>query len=80
MPQVALAWLLAKPSVTSVILGASKLRQLADNLGTLEVALAPEEVAELDAATALGPVYPNWFIDEMVDGRTREALGGSAPR
>ena len=78
VPQVALAWLLAKPSVTSVILGASKLRQLADNLGTLEVTLAREEVAELDAATAVGTVYPNWFIDEMVDTRTREALGGSA--
>jgi aryl-alcohol dehydrogenase-like predicted oxidoreductase len=80
VPQVALAWLLAKPSVTSVILGASKLRQLADNLGTLEVKLAPEDTAELDAATALGPVYPNWFIDEMVDGRAREALGTAARR
>jgi aryl-alcohol dehydrogenase-like predicted oxidoreductase len=77
VPQVALAWLLAKRSVTSVILGASKLRQLADNLGVLEVKLAPEDTAELDAATALGPVYPNWFIEEMADGRAHDALGRS---
>jgi len=82
VPQVAIAWLLAKPAVTSVILGASKLRQLADNLGALDVELAAEDVAELDAATALGPVYPNWFIDEMVDGAARDALSlrGAAAR
>ena len=60
--------------MTSVILGASKLRQLVDNLGVADVTLTPEDVAELDAATALGPVYPNWFIDEMADGQARDAL------
>jgi diketogulonate reductase-like aldo/keto reductase len=75
---VAIAWLLAKPYVTSVILGATKLRQLADNLGSADVALTPEDVAELDAATALGPAYPNWFIDEMADGAVRDALAGVA--
>ena len=77
VPQVAIAWLLAKPGVTSVLLGATKLRQLVDNLGATDVALTPEDVAELDGATALGPVYPNWFVDEMVDAPSRAALLGS---
>ena len=80
VPQVAIAWLLAKPGVTSVLLGATKLRQLVDNLGATDVTLTPEDLAELDGATAPGPVYPNWFIDEMVDGPSRAALlGGAGP-
>lgn len=77
VPQVAIAWLLAKSGVTSVILGATKLRQLADNLGAADVTLTPEDIAELDGATALGPAYPNWFIDEMADGAVRDALAGA---
>lgn len=74
--QVALAWLLAKPTVTSVILGASKLRQLDDNLGAVAVPLTAEEIAMLDAATELTPVYPNWFTDRIaVDAPVRQALG-----
>ena len=45
MVQVALAWLLAKQPVTSVILGAAKLSQLEDNLGAVNVKLTAEEVA-----------------------------------
>lgn len=78
VPQAALAWLLAKPFVTSVLLGATKLRQLVDNLGASDVILTPEDVAELDAATPLGPVYPSWFIDEMVDAEARTALHGAS--
>lgn len=80
VPQVAIAWLLARPGVTSVILGATKLRQLVDNLGATDVLLSPADVAELDAATALGPVYPNWFVDEMADATAREALGAPIAR
>jgi aryl-alcohol dehydrogenase-like predicted oxidoreductase len=80
VPQVALAWLLARPAVTSVILGASKLRQLADNLGTIDVTLTAQDVAELDGRTALPPAYPNWFIDEMADTASREAIGTAARR
>jgi hypothetical protein len=51
-----------------------------DNLGATDVTLTPEDLAELDGATAPGPVYPNWFIDEMVDGPSRAALlGGAGP-
>jgi aryl-alcohol dehydrogenase-like predicted oxidoreductase len=74
--QVALAWILSKNAVTSVILGASKLNQLEDNLGVLGVRLEEGEIAKLDAATALAPVYPNWFSDGVgVDQALSKALG-----
>jgi aryl-alcohol dehydrogenase-like predicted oxidoreductase len=76
--QVAIAWLLAKPAVSSVILGASKLKQLEDNLGAVNVKLSPTEVVELDAALPLAEVYPNWFSDRIaVDGAVVKALGGT---
>jgi aryl-alcohol dehydrogenase-like predicted oxidoreductase len=76
--QVAIAWLLAKPAVSSVILGASKLKQLEDNLGAVNVKLSATEVAELDAALPLAEVYPNWFSDRIaVDGAVAKALGGT---
>jgi len=72
--QIALAWLLARDSVTSVIVGASKLKQLEDNLGSVNVKLTPAEIAELDAATPLAAVYPNWFNDNLADRPLVEAL------
>jgi aryl-alcohol dehydrogenase-like predicted oxidoreductase len=63
--QVAIAWLLAKSSVTSVILGASKLNQLDDNLGATAVKLSDAEVTDLDKATTPPDVYPNWFNDRI---------------
>jgi aryl-alcohol dehydrogenase-like predicted oxidoreductase len=75
VPQVAIAWLLTKDAVSSVLLGASKLHQLEDNLGATSVHLSAGEVAELDAATALPPVYPNWFIERIaVDQPVAQAL------
>ena len=59
MPRVALAWTLARPGVASVLLGARTPEQLRDNLAALDVELAPETVARLDAATGfeLGGTY-----------------------
>ncbi|MDE1992820.1 MAG: aldo/keto reductase [Rhizobiaceae bacterium] len=76
VPQVALAWLLAKTAVTSILLGASKSHQLADNLGAVDLTLGADEIAELDTETKLSPVYPNWFIDNLVDEPLKAALGG----
>jgi aryl-alcohol dehydrogenase-like predicted oxidoreductase len=73
--QVAIAWLLAKPAVTSVLLGASKPHQLADNLGAAGLVLTVEEIAALDDATPLVPVYPDWFIERMADTALAEAIG-----
>jgi aryl-alcohol dehydrogenase-like predicted oxidoreductase len=72
--QIALAWLLAQPHVASVLLGANKLAQLDDNLGSADVKLSAEELAALDKMTAPAPLYPNWFNQRTLDGPTAEAL------
>ena len=60
--QTALAWLLHQPVVTSVIIGATRPEQLADNLGATELKLTPEDLAAIDAASALPPEYPGWML------------------
>jgi aryl-alcohol dehydrogenase-like predicted oxidoreductase len=72
--QVALAWLLAKPHVTSILLGANKMSQLEDNLGASQVKLTTEQVAELDELTAPTPIYPNWFTARTADVPVKDAL------
>lgn len=69
--QVALGWLLHKLGVTSIILGATKPHQLADNLGAMTSALLAEDVAELDAATAIPPIYATsqWIQPDTLTGR-----------
>ncbi|MBS0635699.1 MAG: aldo/keto reductase, partial [Verrucomicrobia bacterium] len=60
IPQVALNWLLRKPTVTSVIIGARNEAQLRDNLGAVGWALTQEEVARLDKASESPLLYPYW--------------------
>ena len=60
MPQVALNWLLRKPTVASVIIGARDEKQLRDNLAAGTFALTNEQVAQLDAASAPAVAYPYW--------------------
>ena len=59
--QIALAWLLHKPGVTSVIVGARKEAQLVDNLGAANIVLSEEEMARLDTVSALKPEYPGYL-------------------
>lgn len=59
--QVALAWLLAQPFTTSVIIGARKLEQLEDNLKSIDVALTPGELQQLDEVSRLRMEYPEWM-------------------
>lgn len=73
--QVAIAWLLARNAVSSVLIGATKAHQLDDNLKAAAVKLSDAEIATLDAATALPPVYPNWFIERLADQPTAQAIG-----
>jgi aryl-alcohol dehydrogenase-like predicted oxidoreductase len=61
--RVALAWLLTRPFVTSVIIGAKRRDQLVDNLAATELRLAPEQIASLDAASALPAEYPGWMVE-----------------
>ena len=72
--QIALAWLLAKPYVSTILVGASKLAQLDDNLGAANVHLSLDEVSKLDELTAPTPLYPNWFQSFAIDAAVREAL------
>lgn len=60
VPQIALNWLLQRPTVASVIIGARDERQLRDNLGAVGWNLSPEQVARLDSASARPPIYPYW--------------------
>ena len=58
IPQVALNWLLQRPTVSTVLIGARDEEQLRENLGAVGWYLTPEQVAKLDAASALMPPYP----------------------
>lgn len=58
--QVALNWLLQRPTVASIIIGARNEAQLLANLGAVGWNLTPEQVAKLDAASELEPIYPYW--------------------
>ena len=68
--RVALAWLLAKKGVMSVIVGAKTVEQLNDNLAASDLRLTVEEMEALDKASALRPEYPGWMIARQADGRT----------
>lgn len=58
--QIALNWLLQRPTISSIIFGARNEEQLRDNLGAVGWNLTPEQVAKLDAASAVQPIYPYW--------------------
>jgi aryl-alcohol dehydrogenase-like predicted oxidoreductase len=60
VPQVALNWLLGRPSVSSIIVGARNEEQLKQNLGAVGWKLSAEQVKRLDAASAVQPSYPCW--------------------
>ena len=60
VPQVALNWLLQRPTVSSVIIGARNEEQLRQNLGAVGWNLTPEQVARLDKASAVQRIYPYW--------------------
>ncbi|MHC1945121.1 aldo/keto reductase [Bradyrhizobium sp. UFLA06-06] len=58
VPQIAIAWLLTRPSVSSVIIGARNEAQLRDNLGAVGWSLSADQIARLDRASAVMPAYP----------------------
>jgi len=67
--QVALAWLLHQPVVTSVIVGAKRIEQLADNIRATEVSLSTEDLLALDAVTKLPAEYPGWMLERQAQYR-----------
>ena len=67
--QIALAWLLAQPGVTSVIIGAKREDQLIDNLGAVNIKLTEDELHELDQISAIEQEYPGWIVNRQSQGR-----------
>ncbi len=67
--QVALAWLLAKPQVMSIIIGAKSLAQLEDNLAAADLVLTAEDMARLDEVSALPQEYPGWMLERQGGSR-----------
>lgn len=74
--QVALAWLLHQPQVTSVIVGAKRPEQLADNIKATEVRLSAEELEKIDAVSALAKEYPGWMLERQGEVRRGQAEAG----
>jgi aryl-alcohol dehydrogenase-like predicted oxidoreductase len=72
--QVAIAWTLAQPGVTSTLLGAHTLDQLYDNLGALTLELSPEQLQTLDRASAIEHGFPHDFLAQV----RASALDGGA--
>jgi hypothetical protein len=60
--RLSIAWLLGKPAVTSVIIGAKRLDQLQDNLAAAELILTQDEFRRLDEVSVLLPEYPGWVL------------------
>jgi aryl-alcohol dehydrogenase-like predicted oxidoreductase len=60
--QIALAWLLSKPFVSTVIIGAKSMDQLRDNIAAARIELTAEEIKTLDEVSQLPPEYPGWML------------------
>jgi aryl-alcohol dehydrogenase-like predicted oxidoreductase len=60
--EVALAWILAKPFVTSIIIGAKRIEQLEQNLAAVDLRLDADDIARLDEVSALDAEYPTWMV------------------
>jgi aryl-alcohol dehydrogenase-like predicted oxidoreductase len=67
VPQLALRWVLQRPTVSTVIIGARNEAQLRDNLGAMGWSLTPEQMARLDAASAVPLPYPYWHQAQFKD-------------
>lgn len=76
VPQVALNWLLQRPSVANIVIGARNEAQLKDNLGALGWNLSPAQVATLDAASRPSPTYPYWHQLDFVERNPRPVEPG----
>jgi aryl-alcohol dehydrogenase-like predicted oxidoreductase len=67
VPQIALNWLLQRPSVSTVLIGARNEEQLRQNLGAVGWNLTPEQIALLDKASAVRPAYPYWHQEGFAE-------------
>jgi aryl-alcohol dehydrogenase-like predicted oxidoreductase len=60
LPQIAINWLLQRPTVSTVVFGATSEKQLRENFESVGWSLTSEQMAKLDAASAVTPIYPYW--------------------
>ena len=74
--QIALAWLLHQPQVTSVIVGAKRPEQLADNLAATQVGLSADELRALDQVSRLPAEYPGWMFERQGEMRRKQLREG----
>jgi Aldo/keto reductase family len=79
IPQVALNWVLGRPSVANVVIGARNEQQLLQNIGALSWELAPEEVARLDAVSHETPIYPYWHQKDSTNVFRSQPPGRTTP-
>ncbi|CAF23267.1 aldo/keto reductase [Candidatus Protochlamydia amoebophila] len=71
IPQIALNWILQRPTVVNVVVGARNEEQLKQNLGVLNWSLTKEQIAKLDAASEKQPVYPYWHQRDFKERNPR---------
>ena len=71
--RIALAWVLQRPFVMSVIIGAKTIEQLDDNIAATSVVFTAEELQILDEVSALPAEYPGWMIARQMAGRVPNA-------
>lgn len=67
VPQIALNWLLQRPTVANIVIGARNEEQLRQNLGAVGWHLSPDQIAQLDAVSEPSPVYPYWHQRQFVE-------------
>jgi aryl-alcohol dehydrogenase-like predicted oxidoreductase len=67
VPQIALNWLLGRPTVSTIVIGARTEEQLRQNLGAVGWSLTPAQVAALEAASAVTPTYPYWHQAQFAE-------------
>lgn len=72
IPQIAIAWVLVRPGVSSVILGARRLEQLADTLKSCQIELSAEHMGRLDEVSRLPSEYPEWMHSRQAPQRLPE--------
>jgi aryl-alcohol dehydrogenase-like predicted oxidoreductase len=78
--RIALSWLLHQPRVTSVIVGAKRAEQLADNIGATAVVLSDTQLEQLNKVSALPPEYPGWMFEMQGKIRRTQVADAGAPR
>jgi aryl-alcohol dehydrogenase-like predicted oxidoreductase len=71
--QIALAWLLGRPGVSTIVIGVRTSEQLADNLAAAELELTADELARLDKVSRPPLIYPHWHQADSTGDRLGEA-------